>query len=227
MKRKNHLNISHIIGFFVGVVITIIFNWIVFKDPKRITAPGVTSLVAMCTFALALYSATQLKLWLNSKINDKAFKQTEKVLEYIEGSNEAVDPIYQQYKILKKTINMYGVVKFDSDSSALLILNSQKLMTYCDNLTMSILMLKYWNVKLKEDSGKISDYIGYLRDINKEMLKLQYTNDPDEFKNNISLIGKKFNASFQSLESLLKSSYDQLFDHSPKANPKSKSHTTN
>lgn len=217
MKIKQHLNISHITGFFVGVIITVIFNWVVFKDPKKITAPGVTSLVAMCTFALALYSASQLKLWLNSKINDKAFKQTEKILEYIEGSNEAVDPIYQQYKTLKQTIGMHGLVKFDGDLSDLLILNSQKLMTYCDNLTMSILMLKYWNVKLKEDSGKISDYVGYLRDINKEMLQLQHINDPDEFKSNILLIGKKFNASFQSLDSLLKSSYDQLFDHSPKA----------
>ncbi|WP_314419117.1 hypothetical protein [Pseudescherichia vulneris] len=77
MNKKIIFNISHIIGFFIGVLITITINWLLFKDPKKITAPGVAALITMCTFSLALYSAYQVKKWLNSKINETAFKKTD------------------------------------------------------------------------------------------------------------------------------------------------------
>ncbi|HGG8858678.1 TPA: hypothetical protein ACJJWP_004377, partial [Enterobacter roggenkampii] len=67
MKIKDRFNLSHVVGFFVGVVVTVIFNWVVFKDPKRITAPGVAALVAMSTFTLALWSASQVREWLSNK----------------------------------------------------------------------------------------------------------------------------------------------------------------
>lgn len=83
MKTKDRFNLSHVIGFFVGIVVTVIFNWIVFKDPKRITAPGVATLVAMCTFTLALWSAFKVNKWLNSKINETAYKQAEISMELL------------------------------------------------------------------------------------------------------------------------------------------------
>lgn len=83
MKLKDNFNLSHVIGFFVGVVVTVIFNWIVFKDPKRVTAPGVAALVAICTFSLALWSASQVKKWLNNKINETAYKQAEISMELL------------------------------------------------------------------------------------------------------------------------------------------------
>lgn len=83
MKFKNKFNLSHVAGFFVGIVVTVIFNWIVFKDPKRVTAPGVAALVAMCTFTLALWSAFKVNKWLNSKINETAYKQAEMSMELL------------------------------------------------------------------------------------------------------------------------------------------------
>lgn len=83
MNKKNIFNLSHIIGFFIGVLVTIIINWLLFKDPKKITAPGVASLVAICTFSLALYSAYQVKKWLNSKINETAFKKSDEFLSIL------------------------------------------------------------------------------------------------------------------------------------------------
>lgn len=74
--------------FFLGGGVTIAINWWLFKDPKRVTAPGVSVFLASCTFALALYSASQVKKWLNSKVNEKAFKRTEEFLDEI--SNQAL-----------------------------------------------------------------------------------------------------------------------------------------
>ena len=51
MKIKDRFNLSHIFGFVVGIVTTIAINWIPFKDPKRVTAPGLAALVALCTFS--------------------------------------------------------------------------------------------------------------------------------------------------------------------------------
>ncbi|WP_129343886.1 hypothetical protein [Enterobacter roggenkampii] len=81
MKIKDRFNLSHVVGFFVGVVVTVIFNWVVFKDPKRITAPGVAALVAMSTFTLALWSASQVREWLSNKINETGYKQCELIIE--------------------------------------------------------------------------------------------------------------------------------------------------
>ncbi len=74
MKFKNKFNLSHVAGFFVGVVVTVAFNWIVFKEPKRVTAPGVAALVAICTFTLALWSAFKVNKWVASKVNEKHLK---------------------------------------------------------------------------------------------------------------------------------------------------------
>lgn len=81
MKIKDRFNLSHVVGFFVGIVVTVIFNWVVFKDPKRITAPGVAALVAMSTFTLALWSASQVREWLSNKINETGYKQCELIIE--------------------------------------------------------------------------------------------------------------------------------------------------
>lgn len=79
MKLKDKFNLSLVAGFFVGVIVTVAFNWIVFKDPKRVTAPGVAALVAGCTFSLALYTAMKVKKWMDIKHNDLAYKHTERI----------------------------------------------------------------------------------------------------------------------------------------------------
>lgn len=101
MKKYDTLNISHIIGFFTGILITIAINWITFKDPKEITAPGVASLVAICTFSLALYSAYQVKKWLDSKINETAFKKTDEFINELCTINNKIEELIFSIKKLR------------------------------------------------------------------------------------------------------------------------------
>ncbi|MCR4457060.1 hypothetical protein [Pseudescherichia sp. L3] len=81
MNFRDKLNLSHIIGFITGVVITLSILALTYKFPKWITAPGITALFAIGTFSLALYTAFQLKKWINSKVNEKAFKRSEELLD--------------------------------------------------------------------------------------------------------------------------------------------------
>lgn len=83
MTLKYRLNLSHVMGFFAGVFFTVIFNWFVFKDPKRVTAPGVAALIAACTFTLALWSAFKVNRWVNAKVNEKGFRKCEEILDDI------------------------------------------------------------------------------------------------------------------------------------------------
>lgn len=55
-------------------MVTVVLLWILYKDPTRITAPALAALTAMCTFLLALWSAFKVNKWLNSKVNDSAYK---------------------------------------------------------------------------------------------------------------------------------------------------------
>ncbi|HFO2534742.1 TPA: hypothetical protein ACHJX8_004360 [Yersinia enterocolitica] len=79
-KLKFDFRLSHILFFFFGIMVTVVLLWILYKDPTRITAPALAALTAMCTFLLALWSAFKVNKWLNSKVNDSAYKQTEKII---------------------------------------------------------------------------------------------------------------------------------------------------
>ncbi|WET13531.1 hypothetical protein P2W49_12530 [Yersinia intermedia] len=182
-KLKFDFRLSHILFFFFGVMVTVVLLWVLYKDPTRITAPALAALTAMCTFLLALWSAFKVNKWLNSKVNDAAFKQTEKVLGYIENSNKVVDPIHRNFLNIKTMESQFGLFKFNESGTKELIILSKNVDTYCDDLSMSIMMLKYWNSELSKQGNKfIYDFINSLRLISKMILNLPDTNDAEEFK---------------------------------------------
>jgi hypothetical protein len=80
-KQFERVKLLHIKSLFVGVLLTEFITWLLFKNPKKITAPGLSATVAVCALLLAIYSAYQVKKWVNSKINEKAFKRSEELLE--------------------------------------------------------------------------------------------------------------------------------------------------
>ncbi|ELY6083888.1 hypothetical protein SNO26_003107, partial [Cronobacter sakazakii] len=80
-EQLERVKLLHIKSLIVGVLLTEFITWLLFKNPKKITAPGLSATVAVCALLLAIYSAYQVKKWVNSKINEKAFKRSEELLE--------------------------------------------------------------------------------------------------------------------------------------------------
>lgn len=88
MKKKvkeilNKLQPSHIAWLLAGVLLAEGFNWLLYKDIKRVTAPGLSSLVAVCALVLAIYSAFQVKKWMDNKVNEKGFKKCEEIIDQL------------------------------------------------------------------------------------------------------------------------------------------------
>ncbi|WFX59774.1 hypothetical protein NFK08_07045 [Enterobacter roggenkampii] len=214
MKIKDRFNLSHVVGFFVGIVVTVIFNWVVFKDPKRITAPGVAALVAMCTFSLALWSAFKVEKWLNNKINDKAFKQTEKILEYYEDFSEIVSPLRLVLVEIETMEKMYG--KFVMTEKQKKELNEHCIIVsdYNDKITMSIIMLKYWKTSLTETGQEHANHLeDALRNFTMTAMTILDKNKNPEFKNAIQETSMFYMKSIIKLREILDLGYDEMFIH--------------
>ncbi|CQH51391.1 TPA: hypothetical protein PXM78_000652 [Yersinia enterocolitica] len=100
--KKLKFYLSHVLFFFFGVMVTVVLLWVLYKDPTRITAPALAALTAMCTFLLALWSAFKVNKWLNSKVNEKAFKRTEEFLDEMIHYNLSIAKIYYICDLLRK-----------------------------------------------------------------------------------------------------------------------------
>ncbi|KAE8275691.1 hypothetical protein GXP72_07065 [Enterobacter sp. SES19] len=102
-----NFKLSHISWMIVGVFLTEFITWVLYKTPKKITAPGFSAIVAACALSLAVYSAYQLTKWIKSKVNDKGFKKCEAIIDKIqEIAVEAVkiNIIIEELFITKKVI---------------------------------------------------------------------------------------------------------------------------
>ncbi|WP_262963358.1 hypothetical protein [Klebsiella quasipneumoniae] len=107
MKKKvkeilNKLQPSHIAWLLAGVLLAEGFNWLLYKDIKRVTAPGLSSLIAVCALVLAIYSAFQVKKWLGNKVNEKGFKKCESIIDKIQEIAIEIGRINSDITILYK-----------------------------------------------------------------------------------------------------------------------------
>mgnify|MGYP004711531663 CR=1 FL=1 len=75
--------LSHIRWMLIGILLTEFITWLLYKDHKKITAPGLSAMVAVCALSLAIYSAYQVKKWIHSKVNDKGFKKCEAIIDKV------------------------------------------------------------------------------------------------------------------------------------------------
>lgn len=216
MKIKDKLNLSHVAGFFIGVVVTVAFNWIVFKDPKRVTASGVAALTAMCTFLLALWSAFKVNKWLNSKFNDAAFKQTEKILGYIESSFTEIRPLLDM--IAKLSDTKISTYENEKKLIAEIKQKTESIETFCNNAVMSTYMLKYWDANLtKEGNILLDDFITKVRELLKKSITITEAYDTETLGKELvefNIIAHDFT---YSLDRLISAKYKELFEHNVKA----------
>lgn len=79
--QLERINLSHIRWMIIGVLLTEFITWLLYKNPKKITAPGLSATVAVCALILALYSAYQVKKWVSGKVNEKGFKKCEAIID--------------------------------------------------------------------------------------------------------------------------------------------------
>ncbi|MGP2543206.1 hypothetical protein [Yersinia sp. 2541 StPb PI] len=180
-KLKFDFRLSHILFFFFGVMVTVVLLWVLYKDPTRITAPALAALTAMCTFLLALWSAFKVNKWLNSKVNDAAFKQTERILESFAEMHVIMDKLKSLCKLLCD-INMYSVENLkptDSIIDNIRELDDEGFKCFITALTL-IVTIKPWNANINE--GKIIPLI-YLIQVNHGKLRIDLVEIQKTFVN--------------------------------------------
>lgn len=158
-KARDDFKLAHIAWLFAGIILTLVFNWIVYKEPKRITAPGVSALVSISAFLLALWSAFKVNKWLNSKVNDAAFEKTQKLMHETEELTMNLIPVINHLTFVNRdklklideeSINEIIKKHRDKLSEANELLNVQ-----CARVDFLSKTLSQWNVELTEKGFKI------------------------------------------------------------------------
>ncbi|EOV8971945.1 hypothetical protein ACN6UN_001845 [Cronobacter turicensis] len=113
-RLMERLSLSHIRWMIIGFFITEFITWLLFKNPKKITAPGLSAMVAVFALILAIYSAYQVKKWINGKVNDKGFKKCEAIIDNIQEIAMSVGRIHEQIgKLFILEIVILDDVKFN------------------------------------------------------------------------------------------------------------------
>lgn len=153
-------------------MVTVVLLWVLYKDPTRITAPALAALTAMCTFLLALWSAFKVNKWLNSKVNDAAFKQTEKIIETIAEIMIHISKIKPNQLIVK---NISNIITNSEKEPIKNICNELKTIdSLIDRLSIQINGLKYFNAELTKDGEAYLDGINNIfNQYRKQIYELQ------------------------------------------------------
>ncbi|WP_438443170.1 hypothetical protein [Kluyvera georgiana] len=221
MKIKDRFNLSHIFGFVVGIVTTIAINWILFKDPKRVTAPGLAALVALCTFSLALWSAFKVDKWLNSKVNEKAFKRTEEFLDSYIDLALNIAKIYSiakyiRNKTTKQIITDRSIIR-NINEFAPEFLNSILTVAVHENT------FKNWGIIFKHRKAhrKIMSRLKIIVPIIRRMNEIAYEfdnsttqeKDANRMKEYSTTIIQYIDSVYYSVDGIVKRSYSDIFDY--------------
>ncbi|CNG02698.1 hypothetical protein ACULTK_003761 [Yersinia enterocolitica] len=228
--KKLKFYLSHILFFFFGVMVTVVLLWVLYKDPTRITAPALAALTAMCTFLLALWSAFKVNKWLNSKVNEKAFKRTEEFLDEMIHYNLSIAKIYYICDLLRKA-------KFEEFNDDIHL--NKELNEYINeyfNVSLSIKVyentFKHWGINLicrnhfNAIEKKMDSIAPRIRRI--IILSSNITNSKHKKEDFliIQLRSKEVMSYIDSssflLDSFTKLTYDQIFNHDKKPTPLSK-----
>lgn len=221
MKIKDRFNLSHVVGFFVGIVVTVIFNWVVFKDPKRITAPGVAALVAMSTFSLALWSAFKVEKWLKSKVNEKAFKRTEEFLDsYVELALN-IAKIYSIAKYIGKRttdqiISDRTIIRNINDFAPEYLNSILTLITHENTFKNWGIIFKHRNAhkKIMSRLTKITPIIRNINDIAYEFdNSTTQEKDANKMKAHSKIIIQYIDSIYYSIDGIVKRGYSDIFEH--------------
>lgn len=80
-KIINEVPLHCIASFVVGAYTILLINYFWFNND--ITPPGVSAFVASMALLFTIYAAFKVKEWSEQKINDKAFKHAEEIIELL------------------------------------------------------------------------------------------------------------------------------------------------
>ncbi|EMM2470541.1 TPA: hypothetical protein QHY55_005373 [Klebsiella pneumoniae subsp. pneumoniae] len=225
MKKKvkeilNKLQPSHIAWLLAGVLLAEGFNWLLYKDIKRVTAPGLSSLVAVCALVLAIYSAFQVKKWMDNKVNETAFKKSEGFIDNLIQMNNNIVYLTVYIQILKMTNSNDAFEKVLDKISYhvenILIKTSE---TYAFSSTFKVWGIDYINIKsFDEINKKLGHQLGYLYSLTiSNELTLETLNEKDigldKIENELRAINSKLN---ELLEEPYKSSFVYSSHHPQK-----------
>lgn len=172
MKRKikeilNKLQPSHIAWLLAGVLVSECINWLLYKDIKRVTAPGLSSLVAVCALVLAIYSAFQVKRWMDNKVHEKGFKKCESIIDEIQGLaieigriNGDMVILYRNELILLDSVQLENKIK--NIHGSIYKINEAK-----NTIIGHFMHLNIWGFDIKEEYNPIIllDFVKAFRNI--------------------------------------------------------------
>ncbi|MFF6012117.1 hypothetical protein [Rahnella sp. R3(2024)] len=229
MKFKNPLirfRISHIFCISMGIVITEGFNWLFFKDPKKITPAGFSALIALSAFILAIHSAYRVNKWLDSKVNEKGFKKCEHIIDTIAIIKEKIVTIYP-YIHIAKNHNLKG---FDTNQDYLkqskidnkVISETIDLIQEDIYTTLSLQnQLEVWGFKYNEGfyAFPLTEFmidIGHNVDIFYEFIENSIPVKHNEFIETFNLFEENYHSALKFCTKIMTTEFDQIFTNSRK-----------
>lgn len=144
------LNLSHIRWMIIGVLLTEFITWLLYKNPKKITAPGLSATVAVCALILAVYSAYQVKKWVSGKVNEKGFKKCEAIIDKTQEIAMAVARIDSEIRGLH-SMNLVIIDAAKYDEKVEKILNQREvIMEAALEIYTHEMHLKIWGFEISE-----------------------------------------------------------------------------
>ncbi|HFK4065574.1 TPA: hypothetical protein ACG1UU_002997 [Kluyvera ascorbata] len=159
---RKKINSNTIISFAAGVIFTILFNLVVNKEPFKIDSDSISALANVGTFIVALMAALQVKRWLDGKVNEAAFKQSQLIIEAISKINMSSRLILEDCLQLseQKMSEAIADIVFNSktpEAKALIELNGSivKQIKVLKETGYQLEILTYelpmWNIELKNE----------------------------------------------------------------------------
>lgn len=220
----NKLQPSHIAFLLAGVLLAEGFNWLLYKNIKRVTAPGLSSLVTICALVLAIYSAFQVKKWIDNKVNEKGFKKCEEILDLL--SDISIGLAYINIKItialeMNKKIEI-SQQEFKSDLDKLYDDADQAIQKYLDDILKAHAIQKQlyvWNFDINPDFDtwdifeKALNYSDALNVFYFSMVKNEYKMEYD-----IKQLDEPFSSVITSIKIFHKNRFEDIFISLPPKN---------
>ena len=159
---RKKINSNTLVAFAVGVIFTILFNLVVNKEPFKIDSDSISALANVGTFLVAMAAALQVKKWLDGKVNEAAFKQTQNILESISKIHMSSRVVLNDCKIVAATDILSAIYSQstsirDNASKTLdeLKNNIAKHSNICKETNLQLQVLVYelpmWNITIKNE----------------------------------------------------------------------------
>jgi hypothetical protein len=163
------IKLAYIAWFVSGALIVEAINYFMFK--RSITPAGVSSTIAAMALMFTIYGAFKVKEWSEQKMNEKAFKQTETILE----------ALTKIYVIKNGLITPLAAIKFQDKSGKEKALEEIKLIAQNIEILISEIQtvsptLGLWGVNLSDSfSQNLNRLYECLNDLIFNIRSFEYT----------------------------------------------------